>query len=184
MSERPIRLMAKDAEDLAVVAACLQDAVVPLAEMRFLKEERQFVMLVNRFRWERASRAEVPNRDASFADADARGTGDERINSGLCVDRVTAVRSRGLDPEKPSRFLELITIGLDGPNKLNILFAGGGAIQLEIEMLSLFLQDFGEAWPTQWRPDHGIGAAGGGQGVNGGVNGGAIGGGTGRGSGR
>jgi hypothetical protein len=148
---QPIRLMAKDAEDLAVVASCLQDALVPLAEMRFLKAEKRFVMLVNRFRWEQGGgpRGEAKG-DASYADAAA---GNQRINSGVCIDGVLAVRSRGLDREKPSKFLSLMTMSLDG-NTLNLVFSGGGVIQLEIEGTSVFLQDFGEAWPTQWRPDH------------------------------
>jgi hypothetical protein len=149
---QPLRLMAKDAQDLAVVASCLQDALVPLSEMRFLTEEKRFVMLVNRFRWEQgdAAPAASTTRDANFADA----TGSQRINSGLCIDHVTAVRSRGIDREKPAKFLSLMTLNLDGPNALNLFFAGGGVIQLEIEGPSVFLQDFGEAWPTQWRPDH------------------------------
>jgi hypothetical protein len=153
---RPIRLMAKDAEDLAVVASCLQDALVPLAEMRFLKGEQRFVMLVNRFRWEQADASNSDRKggdrkgDASYADA---APGNQRINSGLCVDHVTAVRSRGIDREKPAKFLSLMTLNLDG-NSLNLVFSGGGVIQLEIEGASVFLQDFGEGWPTQWRPDH------------------------------
>jgi len=153
---QPIRLMAKDAADLAVVASCLQDALVPLAEMRFLKEEQRFVMLVNRFRWEQGELAPADRKgDANYADA----SGSQRINSGVCIDGVTAVRSRGLDREKAAKFLSLMTLGLaapdqGGPNTLNLVFAGGGVIQLEIEGASVFLQDFGEAWPTQWRPDH------------------------------
>jgi hypothetical protein len=151
---RPMRLVAKDAEDMAVVASCLQDALVPLAEMRFLKEEKRFVMLVNRFRWEQAGDAVKPELkgDASYADA----APDQRINSGICIDGVTTVRSRGIDRNKPAKFLSLMTIGLDGPNRLNLVFSGGGAIQLGIESPSVFLQDFGEAWPTQWRPDHAV----------------------------
>ena len=149
---QPIRLMAKDAEDLAVIASCLQDALVPLAEMRFLKGEKRFVMLVNRFRWERTDVQKADGKgDASYADASA---GNQRINSGVCIDGVVAVRSRGIDREKPAKFLSLMTLGLDGQSTLNLVFAGGGVIQLEIERPSVFLQDFGEAWPTQWRPDH------------------------------
>jgi hypothetical protein len=149
---QPVRLMARDAEDLAVIAACLQDALVPLAEMRFLKSEKRFVMLVNRFRWEQAEAAKPAGKgDASFADAEAA---HQRINSGVCIDGVTAVRSRGIDREKPAKFLSLMTLALDGVNRLNLVFAGGGVIQLDIERPSVFLQDFGEAWPTQWRPDH------------------------------
>jgi hypothetical protein len=151
---QPIRLMAKDAADLAVIAACLQDALVPLAEMRFLKAEKRFVLLVNRFRWEQAGDAIKPELkgDADYADAEP----DQRINSGLCIDGVSVVRSRGIDREKPSKFLSLMTVALDGENRLNLVFAGGGVIQLEIESLNVFLQDFGEAWPTQWRPDHAV----------------------------
>src|SRR5215510_11520021 len=130
---QPIRLMAKDAEDLAVVASCLQDALVPLSEMRFLKAEKRFVMLLNRFRWELASDAAKGNGagkatgcDASFADA---GPGNERINSGVCVDGVIGVRSRGIDLTKPAKFLNLMTLGLassdqGGSNLLNLVFSG------------------------------------------------------------
>ena len=155
MDVQLVRLMAKDAEDLAVIASCLQDALVPLEEMRFLKDEKRFVMLVNRFRWEHAAEVDAVHagRDASFTDTDA---GNQRVNSGLCVDRVTAIRSRGIDRTKQAKFLNLMTLSLDGTSKLNLFFSGGGVIQLDIEAPSLFLQDFGEAWPTQWRPDHAL----------------------------
>jgi hypothetical protein len=160
MSDRPIRLMAKDAGDLAVIASCLQDALVPLSEMQYLQDENRFVMLLNRFSWESTTLSDQMQAkgrpvDASFADA-ARG--NERVNSGLCIDHVKAIRTRNIDRAKPGKFLSLLTLGLEGPNKLNLLFAGDGAMQLEIESLSLFLQDFGEAWPTQWRPDHAEGS--------------------------
>ncbi|HVM85358.1 MAG TPA: DUF2948 family protein [Candidatus Binatia bacterium] len=157
MSDRPIRLKATDAEDLSVIAACLQDAIVPLAEMRFFKDEKRFVMLVNRFRWEQGRDTDLAQRDADFSDASAgEAHGEQRIHSGLCIDHVVAVRSRGIDRDKPGRFLMVMTMGLDGPQTLNLLFSGGGVMQFEIETLSLFLQDFGEAWPTQWRPDHAL----------------------------
>ncbi len=149
---QPIRLMAKDAEDLAVVASCLQDALVPLSEMRFLKDENRFVMLVNRFRWEQAEPIKASGGgDASFADAAA---GNQRIKQRP----LHRPGHRGQNPRHRSReageVLSLMTLGLDGPNTLNLAFSGGGVIQLEIEGPSVFLQDFGEAWPTQWRPDH------------------------------
>jgi hypothetical protein len=34
-----------------VVPACLQDALIPLNEMRSLPQERRFIMVANRFRW-------------------------------------------------------------------------------------------------------------------------------------
>ena len=51
-----LKIIARDAEDLAVVSACLQDALIPLNEMRYLPQERRFIMVANRFRWERAAK--------------------------------------------------------------------------------------------------------------------------------
>ena len=51
----PLKLRAHDAEDLAALAACLQDALVPLADVVYLKAEKRFVMVANRFMWERGA---------------------------------------------------------------------------------------------------------------------------------
>lgn len=159
-SSTEMRLMAKDADDLAIVAACLQDALVPISEVQYLPEEQRFVMLLNRFRWERqpAGRhapaiGKVGAGDASFHDADDYFDTEQRIHCGLCVDKVTAVRSRGVDLKQRGRFLSLLTLQVDGPH-LNLVFSGGGVIQLTVAELSVFLSDMGEGWPTQWRPDH------------------------------
>jgi hypothetical protein len=156
MATTGLKLIARDAEDLAVVASCLQDALIPLNEMRFLSAERRFIMVVNRFLWERdkpsrPSSAEKPI-DASFEDDRYPGT-HQRIHSGLCIDRVLAVRSRDINRDRPDQFLNLLTMQYE-PGKLDFVFAGGGVIQLEVEGLSLFLQDLGESWPTQWQPQH------------------------------
>jgi hypothetical protein len=151
----PLKIIARDAEDLAVVAACLQDALIPLNEMRYLPEERRFIMVANRFRWERAvqgGQEPAPATDASFESDEDFGA-LQRTNAGICIDRVLAVRSRNIDRSKPDDFLSLLSLQLDG-NKLSFLFAGGGAIQVEIEALALYLSDLGKAWPTQWRPEH------------------------------
>lgn len=152
------RVMAKDAEDLAIVAACLQDALVPLSEIQYLPDEQRFIMLLNRFRWERhpevrSGKAPAKSGDASFRDADDYHDTEQRIHCGLCVDRVTAVRSRGIDLKKRGAFLSLLTLQADG-HQLNLMFSGGGVIQLSIAEISVFLRDMGEGWPTQWRPEH------------------------------
>jgi hypothetical protein len=152
-----LRVMAKDKEDLAIIGACLQDALVPLSEIQFLAEEQRFIMLLNRFRWERhpevRASAKKATGDASFRDADDYHDTEQRIHCGLCVDRVTAVRSRGIDLKKRGAFLSLLTL-TQQDGYLNLVFSGGGVIQLSIAELSVFLSDMGEGWPTQWRPDH------------------------------
>lgn len=160
MATTGLKLIARDAEDLAFVASCLQDAIVPLHEMQYLAAERRFILVANRFRWERAKRSvdkstnkPVPPVDASFEDEDGSIGTHQRIHSGLCIDRVLAVRSRDINRERPDQFLNLLTMQYE-PGKLDFVFAGGGVLQLEVEALNLFLQDLGEAWPTQWRPQH------------------------------
>jgi hypothetical protein len=151
----PLKIIARDAEDLAVVAACLQDALIPLNEMRYLPQERRFIMVANRFRWERAARggeAAAPEGDASFESEEDFGA-LQRTNSGICIDRVLSVRSRDIDRSKPDEFLSVLSVQLDG-NNLSFLFAGGGVIQIEVEALALYLSDLGKAWPTQWQPEH------------------------------
>jgi hypothetical protein len=156
----PLKVIARDAEDLAVVAACLQDALIPLNEMRYLPQERRFIMVANRFRWERAAKGSqetAPGKDATFESDEDFGN-QQRTNAGICIDRVIAVRSRNIDRSRPDEFLSLLHLQMDG-NKLSFLFAGGGVIQVEIEALALYLSDLGKAWPTQWQPDHAADAA-------------------------
>jgi hypothetical protein len=150
-----LKIIAHDAEDLTVVSACLQDALIPFTEMRYLPQERRFILVANRFRWERAAGPGAAPRAAADATFDTdEDFGDlQRVNCGICIDRVLAVRSRGVDQTRPDEFLSLLSLHLDD-NKLNLLFAGGGVIQLDIEALALYLHDLGTAWPTQWRPDH------------------------------
>lgn len=155
-----LKIIARDAEDLAVVSACLQDALIPLNEMRYLPQERRFIMVANRFRWERAAQGReepAPGTDASFESDDDFGA-QQRTNAGICIDRVLAVRSRNIDRSRPDDFLSLLSVQLNG-NNLAFLFAGGGVIQVEVEALALYLSDLGKAWPTQWQPDHAVDAA-------------------------
>jgi hypothetical protein len=151
-----VKLRATDPEDLQILAANLQDAIVPVSEMLFQPEARRFVLVANRFRWETAARleerpapAESPD-DAAFA-PDARF---ERIHCGLRVEGVRSVRHRGFDRRDRGGLLELLTVGVDPSGCLELVFAGGAAIRLEIDRIDCFLEDIGEAWPTQWRPRH------------------------------
>ncbi len=46
-----LRLIALDAEDLAVLAAHLQDAILRVGDMIYLPDEQRFVIALNRFDW-------------------------------------------------------------------------------------------------------------------------------------
>lgn len=131
------RLSARSVEDLAVVAALLQDAIVPLGDMAFLEGEHSFVLALNRFRWEEGEEAATR----------------ERIMSGLRFDGVRRVQYRGIRREDRGQFLSLLTISYDD-GIVVLHFAGGGRIRLEVDDLHCTLEDFGEPWPTPSTPSH------------------------------
>lgn len=158
--DKPLKLRAHDPQDMDVLAALLQDALVPLGDMKFLAQENRFVMVVNRFRW-RGDLAEdaqpsAPEPLAEGEDAPFEDDGQppfERVNSGLCFDKVTRVRYRGLKPGGNDEILNLLTI-TSNPGAVTLIFAGEAAIRLEVEAIRCHLEDLGQPWPTRWRPDH------------------------------
>jgi hypothetical protein len=144
MPER-LRLRAVDAEDLSVIAACLQDALIPLAEMAYLPEERRFMAAFTRFQRER------------MADPDRPG-GLTQSQSVLVLREVEAVKYRGLDSRFGAVRFELLTMisepGEDGLVRITLLFAGDAAIQLHARRVAATLEDFGEPWPATTLPTH------------------------------
>ena len=150
-----MKLRATDAEDLAVLAAHLQDAIVPVSEMAFLPRERRFVLVANRFRWEAAGRAQAAEPaegadDASFA----AGSHFERVHCAVRIEQVRAVRRRGFEPRDRGAMLSLLTVAEDEGGAIALLFAGGAAIRLEVDAIDCYVEDLGESWPTTWRPRH------------------------------
>jgi hypothetical protein len=123
------RLSARSVEDLAVLAALLQDAIVPLGDMAYIAGDRTFVLALNRFRWEAGEGAATR----------------ERIHAGLRFDAVQRVRYRGIRRADRRQFLSLLTISYDD---------GVGMIRLEVEELRCALEDFDEPWPTPSTPSH------------------------------
>jgi hypothetical protein len=139
--EAPLKLRARDSEDLTVISSMLQDALIPLGDMTYLPDEKSFVMAVNRFRWEKANGPR------------------ERIVSGLRFDAVRNVRYRGIDRGNRGQFLSFLVMYYtpdpagDG-GAVTIGFSGGGAIRIDVGGLYAALGDLGEAWPTLWTPEH------------------------------
>lgn len=132
-----VRLRAGSVGDLSVIASLVQDAIVPLGDIAFLKEDNSFVMVLNRFRWE------------DEGETDLR----ERVHAGLRFDTVQRVRYRNIDTRDRSQFLSLLTLTYDD-GVVSLHFAGGGAIRLEVEALACALEDLSEPWPTARVPRH------------------------------
>ena len=160
----PLRLRARDAEDMDVIAALLQDALVPRADMTYLPKEKRFVMVANRFDWPReqgdptakgapSQPAPTPaGEDARFDDSE-EAPPFERVNCGLCFDKVERVRFRGMSPDAKGEILNLLTM-VTQPRSITLLFSGDAAVRLEVEDVRCHLEDLGRPWPTRWRPEH------------------------------
>ena len=132
-----VRLRARSVEDLSVIGALTQDAIVPIGDIAYLEADRSFVLALNRYRWE----------------DDVEDDDRERVHAGLRFDTVNRVRYRYLDLKDRSRFLSLLTLTYDD-GVVTLHFSGGATIRLEVDMLNAALEDLGEPWPTQWTPKH------------------------------
>ena len=141
-----LKLQAMDEDDLAVLSTYLQDAVFKLGDMDWNAGAQAFLMLGNRFVWEKAgSEADKPKHF-------------ERRRTLLQVSRVRKVRSIGLDRSQKDQVASLLALRFtpeDAPSGLlTLFFSGGGEIQLNVECLELQLQDTGSAWSTDRLPLH------------------------------
>jgi Protein of unknown function (DUF2948) len=150
-----LKLRAEDGDDLKVIAACLQDALIPLSDIHYIDGERRLVMVANRFRWENCP--DLPEAPSGHGDG-IDCANYERVNCGILFDNIGAVRRRGLDQRDRGRILELLTMdvetGENGSMAVVMLFAGGAAIRLEGTNIKCRISDIGEPWPTQFRPNH------------------------------
>ncbi len=141
-----LKLAAADERDLAVVSGALQDAILPIGDIGFQPDDRRFVFVANRFRWEAGAGSQA-------------GSNAERINAGVTFSNVVDVKHRGIDFTARGTFLNLLSLsceldaGGDGPT-VQLTFSGDTAIRLQTTGLLCHLEDFGEAWPTQWRSEH------------------------------
>lgn len=138
-----LKLAALDDEDLSVISACVQDAVMKVGDLTYLPKEKRFALALNRFIWEEADR-----KARSF----------ERRRAALIFDRVTGVSSTSLRQDRPEAVLNLLAIQFeptDAPaGQLLLIFAGGAVVRLDVECIEARLADLGAAWATRARPSH------------------------------
>lgn len=132
-AERPLRLIARDAEDLPVMSALLQDAVFTAADVRWSRKRRRVDILVNRFRWEDRVAAERAGRPY------------ERVRAVLTVQDVTTLATQGVRPGDKDSVLSALALeftpGADGTGMLVLVLAGDGALRLDVECVDVMLSD-------------------------------------------
>lgn len=147
-AEKPLRLKALEGDDLPVLAGLVQDAVFPGGEIKWDRKARRFAILLNRFRWEDAPKAE------------ARGRAYERVQSVLMVEDALAVQGQGVDPRDKDAIYSLLSLtfeaGEDGGGFVVLTLAGDGAIRVQVEALEVLLKDVTKPYvaPSKAKPSH------------------------------
>jgi Protein of unknown function (DUF2948) len=133
-----LRLVALDPEDLAVISAHLQDSLLQVGDIAYLPKERRFAIQVRRYDWEAAS----PQRRLTC----------------MHFEHVTGVRVRGIDQTNKDAVLNLLAIAFeerDAPSgTATLIFAEGGAIQVDLECIEMQMKDTGPVWAAESRPSH------------------------------
>lgn len=144
----PLLLRAEDADDLRIVSALSQDAVLPVTEIRWQPAQRRLALLLNRFRWE--------DEDA----ARAEGRPFERVQTLLVISDVTRLASDGIDRDDPDLVLSLLALvwqeGEDGTGRIALHFAGDGTLAADVECIAVDLRDVTRPYvaPSGKAPQH------------------------------
>ncbi len=149
LADKPLRLKAESADDLAVISSLLQDAVGKTGDIAWMPKKRRLVALVNRFRWEDSTDAQKAQRPF------------ERVRSAVTMESVLKVRARGLSPADKDQVYDLLAIlfepAEDCAGTLTLTLAGHAEIVLEVECLELTLADLTRPWEAKAgkAPEHG-----------------------------
>lgn len=137
-----LKLTALDDDDLSVISAHLQDAVLRIGDIRYLPDQQRFVMVANRFDWQGAD-----------------GKKAMRRRCGVHFDRVLAVQSRKVRQGADDAVLSLLAVefkaGKEAPEgAVELTLSGGGSIRLDVECIEASLEDLGPMWETGSVPNH------------------------------
>lgn len=139
------RLMAMDGEDLTVIAAMVQDAITRPDQMAFLKSVGKFTLTLSRFAWE-------------IENVGPKAARHQRRQAVLSFNRVRSVRSTGIQMGSQQQVLSILAIRMMNDaapgGTVEILFADGPVLHLDVECIEVQLADTGAAWDTRFKPRH------------------------------
>ena len=142
-----LKLVALDIDDIEVVSAHVQDALVKVADIFWKPRDHRFVVAMNRFDWISVAEAK-PDSKADY----------RRCRTALRFERVLACKTRNLDQGSKDARLNLLAVEFaetDSPAGIvTLTFSGGGVIRLDVECLEAELADLGEVTTASLCPDH------------------------------
>lgn len=137
-----LRLRAMDEEDLAVLSAHLQDAILRVADIAYLPKLQRFGLECSRFDWHASAHGKL-----------------ERCRTRLHFESVRSASCHNVPRDRPETPLVLLAVtfepGPEPPSGVVLLvFSGGAKIRLEVECLEAQLADMDGRWAAARRPTH------------------------------
>ena len=144
MKAKNLKLIAHSEEDLRVISAHLQDAIVSTKDIAHLKSNRIFLMQLNRFMWEDVEKVVFRK--------------NKRIRTILKFENVIEVNSKNINQSVKDKFLDFLAIESNQmPNnnhEMKLIFSGDSIIRVVAEVIEVTLDDQGEPWNTKNKPKH------------------------------
>jgi len=141
-----LKLIGKNEEDLKIISAYLQDSVVIIKDIIFLKKNRTFIMILNRFMWENSEKGGHKQ--------------NKRIRCAVKFEEVIKVQSKNINQKNNNKPLEYLAIrsSLVASNffEIKVFFSGGGIIIITSEVIEVFMEDLSKPWYVKYIPMHQI----------------------------
>ena len=142
-----LKLLALDEEDLQVISAHMQDAVVRVGDMGFARSDARFACIMNRYAWEKGKGA-----------GNNRTRQSQRRRCALHFEHVSDITSEGINLNAQDGILELLSISFSPESApagtISLNFAGGGTIRLTVDCLEARMRDMGASWSAKATPSH------------------------------
>tara|TARA_B110000914_G_scaffold200822_1_gene192721 strand:+ start:119 stop:562 length:444 start_codon:yes stop_codon:yes gene_type:complete len=144
MKAKNLKLIANSDEDLRVISAHLQDAIVSVKDIANLKKNKIFLMQLNRFMWEDVEKGVFRK--------------NKRIRTVLKFENVVKVLRKNINLKKKDSFLDFLAIEssltIDKSYEIRLIFSGDSIIKIIAEVVEVTLDDQGTAWSSKTKPKH------------------------------
>tara|TARA_B100001123_G_scaffold273406_1_gene304239 strand:- start:307 stop:756 length:450 start_codon:yes stop_codon:yes gene_type:complete len=141
-----LKLIGKNEEDLKIISAYLQDSIILIKDIVFLKKNKTFLMIANRFMWEDVEKGVFRK--------------NKRIRCAIKFSEIFKVRSKNINQKNKNRPLECLAIAitqdLNNNYKIKFFFAGDRMITIVSETIDVVVHDLGEPWIVKYMPSHKI----------------------------
>ena len=141
-----LKLIGKNQDDLKVISSYLQDSIVAVRDIVFLKQNMTFIMIVNRFMWEDIEKGVFRQ--------------NKRIRCAVKFEEVLKVKSQNINQKNKNKPLEYLatecSLALDKTYEIKIFFSGNSIITIISEVIEVVMHDLGEPWNVKHVPIHKI----------------------------